>query len=379
MTVNFDFMHDEVLRSSLERDYHELELCMNVGAWKAVHVLAGSIIETMLIDYLMETDYATRKSTNLKDLSLFGIIKICREEDILSEKTSALSHVIREYRNLIHPEKTKRANETVDENGATIAYALVKMVTGEISVVRKKTFGYTAEQIATKIETDPSVLSIITHLLDNTKESEIKRLPLKIIPQKYLELENLNNEPDAEGYIPKATFNRLAKCYRLAFETASDETKRDIALEFIRVIKEESAEIVKTYKLVFFRGEDLQYFPSQEVHLVIRYLLSKSSENRSASFIENITGIGKFLSDSEVKDFIDLYVTPMIANERDNSDEIDIKKFYLDTEYWSMSSEAKKAALSRLNDWIVVLMKRDDSLAEKLTEIRDYIVLPPPP
>jgi len=353
---------------------------MKVGAWKAVHVLAGSIIETMLIDYLVETDYAARKSINLKNLKLFEIIKICQENGILSEKTSALSHVIREYRNLIHPEKTIRANETADENGATIAHALVKMVTGEISVVRKKTFGYTAEQIVTKIETDPSALSIITHLLKNTREPEIKRLLLKIIPQRYLELEDLNNQPDVEGYIPKGTFKRLANCYHLAFEVASDKTKRDIALEFIRVIKEESAEVVKTYKLVFFRGEDLQYFPSQEVHVVISYLLSQSPENRSASFIENITGIGKFLSDSEVEGFIDNIVQYFTdnSNESDNSNEINIK-YYLEREYWSMSSEAKEATLSRLNNWMDFLTKRDDdSLAEKLTEIRDYIKIEPP-
>ena len=378
--MNFDFMHDEALRSSLERDYHELELCMKAEAWKAVHVLAGSIIETILIDYLVETDYAARKSINLKNLRLIEIIKICQQEGILSEKTSALSHVIREYRNLIHPEKMIRANEAVDENGAAIAHALVKIVTGEISAVRKQTFGYTAEQIATKIETDPSVQPIITHLLKNTKEPEIKRLMLKIIPQRYLELENLNNQPDEEGFggfVPKATFKRLAKCYRLAFEAASEETKRDIAFEFIRVIKEESAEVVNTYKLVFFRGDDLHYFPSQEIHIVISYLLSNLSENPSASFIEAVAGIGNFLTPSDVENFVDGIVRYFIDNN-ENCEEIDIKR-YLDPESWSMASLAQEAAISRLDIWVDFLLEKDNNhLAKKLSEIKEFIMIEPP-
>src|SRR5690349_1691471 len=115
--ASFDFISDEKFRISLESDLGELEACMSCKAWKAVHVLAGSIIETILIDYLLEIDYEKRKNRKLANLSLYEIIEICRGDNVLSKKSADLSHAIREYRNLIHPEKARRLGETADENG----------------------------------------------------------------------------------------------------------------------------------------------------------------------------------------------------------------------------------------------------------------------
>ena len=40
----FNFMNGEDFRNSLESDYYELNECIKVNAWKAMHVLAGSIL-----------------------------------------------------------------------------------------------------------------------------------------------------------------------------------------------------------------------------------------------------------------------------------------------------------------------------------------------
>src|SRR5207249_3896980 len=271
------------------------------------------------------------------------------------------------------PEKMIRVNEVVDEDGATIACALVKIIAGEISSIRKQTFGYTAEQITTKIETDPSVLSIITHLLKQTKEPELKRLLLTVIPQRYLHLQDFNNQSDEGHYVPRATFSRLAKCYRLAFETASDEIKRAVAQEFIRAIKEESAEVIDTYKSVFFKGGDLEYFPPQEVQVIKSYLLSNLSENPSASFIDSIAGIGRFLTTSFTNSEVESFIDGIIHYAIENSEEIDVKQ-YLDTEYWLMEEDAQRDAMNRLETWVKFLLEKNDNhFAEKLKEYIEYI------
>src|SRR5258708_40113568 len=58
-----------------------------------------------------------RSSSNLSEMRLFDIINICKGEGILTNKSANLAHVIREYRNLIHPEKLRRLEETADKNG----------------------------------------------------------------------------------------------------------------------------------------------------------------------------------------------------------------------------------------------------------------------
>jgi len=53
----FDFVTEPSFRASLESDYRELIRCLEGGAWKAVHVLAGSVVEAILGDYLIGIDY----------------------------------------------------------------------------------------------------------------------------------------------------------------------------------------------------------------------------------------------------------------------------------------------------------------------------------
>jgi hypothetical protein len=122
--ATFDFITDEQLRESLQSDYQELQSA----------------------------------------------------EGILSDKAADLSSVIRGYRNLIHPGRVLRLGETVDEEGARIAEALVSLIVREIGTQHAEVYGPTAEQLLAKFESDASVLAISDHLLRDTKQGEIERL-----------------------------------------------------------------------------------------------------------------------------------------------------------------------------------------------------------
>jgi hypothetical protein len=165
--ATFDFIKGDDFRASLQKDYNELDKCMEAGAWKSVHVLAGSIIETILIDYLVASDYQKRKTIDPLKMDLHQAISACREEGVLSQRTSDLSSVVRSYRNLIHPGRIVRLGETVDESGAKIAQSLVEIIIGEITARIKKVYGYTAEQIIGKLERDSSAISICSKNVPN--------------------------------------------------------------------------------------------------------------------------------------------------------------------------------------------------------------------
>jgi hypothetical protein len=51
--ASFDYIPTPELRQSLESDYGELRRCIDINASKAVHVLAGSIVEALLTDLLV--------------------------------------------------------------------------------------------------------------------------------------------------------------------------------------------------------------------------------------------------------------------------------------------------------------------------------------
>src|SRR5688572_58721 len=122
----FDYITDPQFRASLESDYKELDSSLAAENWKSAHVLAGSIVEALLIDHIIAEGLA-KKEAALK-LDLAGAIAKCVDAKVLSQRTADLSSVIRSYRNLIHPGRSIRLNELVDADSARIALSLVGIV-----------------------------------------------------------------------------------------------------------------------------------------------------------------------------------------------------------------------------------------------------------
>lgn len=129
----FDFITNEDFRASLEADQAELLSCVEAKAWKAVHVLAGSIIEAVLLDYLIASKYQNLPPEDLLKMDLHKAIDACQAEGVLTGKTAQLSAVIKDYRNLIHPGRSVRLSEKIDENSAHIAQCLLAMILAEIA------------------------------------------------------------------------------------------------------------------------------------------------------------------------------------------------------------------------------------------------------
>jgi hypothetical protein len=92
----FEFVSGDDFRESLESDFNEISVSLKYGAWKAVHVLAGSIIEAVLSDYLIALDYESRHSRDPLTMELGPLITACRDEGILSQKLADLSSVVRQ-------------------------------------------------------------------------------------------------------------------------------------------------------------------------------------------------------------------------------------------------------------------------------------------
>lgn len=362
----FDFITNEEFRSSLEADYTEMCACLDAGAWKATHVLAGSIIEAVLIDYLVAESHVD-KATALK-LDFLKALSISLEKKIISSKTNDLCSVVREFRNLIHPGRIIRLNETITQESAQVAKSLVHIILGEVASQKKQNYGYTAEQITAKIERDSSSDAIILHLLREANPVEIERLLLHILPELYV----ASLEKD---FTPRHVRPTLIKCFRTAFRLANDDLKKKVTLKFVKVLKEEDERIVFPYGQAFFRAEDLQYLQNKDVSLVMRHLLSRLKNDADGELLDSITGIGGFLTVSDVTDFTDPLIK-LIAfhNDREIQDKA---KERLKLECFEISKETEEKLLARLNDWIKHFAKRNQNdLAELIDEIKKDIEIP---
>ncbi len=283
----FDFITNEAFRKSLESDFEELTACDKAKAWKAVHVLAGSIIEAVLIDHLSESGKTPSKDP-LK-MELAELIQFCKDEEILSQKSVDLSSVVRGYRNLIHPGRVIRLKEQVDARGASIAQALVEIIVEEVASRRRESYGYTADQIVGKISLDSSAISIIKHLLKKLNPHETERLLLKVIPDTYLRLVVIDIDN-------KQTLIHLENCFRLAFGSAAEDTKRLVALKYLSVLQEEDEFTVSIYEQILFRASDLRYFDDDSQRAIVKtHLIASMRKKLSFSLLEASEGIGPYL------------------------------------------------------------------------------------
>ncbi len=362
---NFDFVSDEKFLLSLEKDYQELTLSLKNGAWKAAHLLAGSMIEAILIDYLVATGY---KEKNPLSMSLEDVISICTQENAHSEKTEYIAYSIKSYRNLIHPDKIMRLGESVEESSAKVAQALVEIISKEVSEAKKKVYGYTAEQIINKIIKDSSTNSILHYLLKNTTELEKKRLLLEVLPQKYIE------HLEKTEYKVNDTLATISKSFYIIFNATTDQTKKMVVENFVNIIKEEGAYQVFVHQNQFFKGHFLTYLSAEDTKIVKEYLFSTLEEQVDKSILKTMEGIGEFIQIEDVKDFINPIILSTFKKTQHASVSIEDVGEFLSEEYPKMPENVKGAIRSFLNEdkWSF----RNDNDKERLTYLRNLIMLP---
>lgn len=141
--------HQERLQAFLEADIKELKACYNAKAYKATLILAGSILEAVLIDWLsdirhenyFETDYYVIGSNGMtKKADLYDYINEIREikrPDWMEEADKA--HKIRRKRNLVHAKLCLNSSEELNDDTCKMVIGYLK----EVIQTRIDSFGLT--------------------------------------------------------------------------------------------------------------------------------------------------------------------------------------------------------------------------------------------
>jgi hypothetical protein len=295
--ISFDLITDEAFRACLESDYAELNSCLQAKAWKSAHVSAGSIVEAVLIDYLLFLDSKKTAKTDPLKMDLATAISTSQKEGVISEKTAHLCSAVKDYRNLIHPGRSIRLGETIDENSASVAHALVGIVVAEVSAKKKETYGYTAEQLVAKLEADPSVTHIFRHLMEGMQGLELKRLLLKVIPPRHAKLSE-EHQKNAD------VLSALERCFQTAFEMADEPTREETARRLVSVIKKEPGEIVLWYETAFFQPAHLKYLSDSEARLVKGHIMRRPHVLESEDSLRLVQSLEEYITPEEANEFI---------------------------------------------------------------------------
>jgi hypothetical protein len=126
---DFSFVRNEKLRSVIERDFRELERLSTDTETKAAVVLAGSILEGLLVDALTvagKWDFDSACQQILSDL-----IRPARTLGIIQHDN--LSQVVKDYRHLVHPGREIRKGIRLTQEQADLAKAAVNVIIQDIS------------------------------------------------------------------------------------------------------------------------------------------------------------------------------------------------------------------------------------------------------
>lgn len=356
---NFDFIVDARFRVSLEHDLKEMELAFQSGSWKSTQVLAGSIVEALLIDYLMATNTPPRPGKDLLKLDLGEAVAVCKSEGVLTDRTADLSSVVRSYRNLIHPGRAVRLKESApSRDSASIAVSLVNMIATEIAAKRQSEFGLTGEQVLSKLERDANSLAILRHLLADCSSQQLEHLLIDLIPPRYLELEAAHIADEEELFEP-TTLARLRKAYRLVFDSAPVEVKRKAVERFIRSLREDDGGRVSAYSRAFLRATDLSVLQEKQRPIVVQHLLARMGQGMSHETLDQIRGVEKYLNPIDARPWIDPLIQAVTASSTAKNLRDATRKYFVDCG-GLIPKDTETAIDHRLAAWVSHFEERED-------------------
>lgn len=174
--MKFDFITDLDFRNILERDYEELNKCIESKSSKSVLILAGSIIEALLTDYFISFPVNDLKKQKVLKMDLYNLIELSVEQKLISKSTKDLSSVIKNYRNLIHPGREIRTSENFDFDTAVVAKSLLNIIVKEIRENYLNHLGYSANDLFNKLQYDELSQPIFEKLLNKVHKIEKSNL-----------------------------------------------------------------------------------------------------------------------------------------------------------------------------------------------------------
>jgi hypothetical protein len=138
-TSEFNFIPDTDLKTNLRVDLGSINRALSNGEWKAATVLAGSVIEALLLWALQQRHAAdvmsaaatlvTSKTLNkkpkpdLEEWALHDYTEVSAFLGIIKTDTAKQTRLAKDFRNLIHPGRAQRLGQKCDRATALSAVA----------------------------------------------------------------------------------------------------------------------------------------------------------------------------------------------------------------------------------------------------------------
>jgi hypothetical protein len=369
--LDFDYVEHAGFRSSLESDYREMKRCVELEAWKSAQVLAGSIVEGLLMDYLVSRPDANSSDEKILKLDLSDAIAKCREQKAISDRTADLCAVIRSYRNLIHPARLIRLREASPTKASCdIAVSLIELILDDIRASRRLSVGLTADQVLAKVVNDSKSAVLIKHLLADVRESQLFRLATLLLPEALARYED--DFDDVE------IIHRIRVTFRAAFEALPESRKTEVADGFAMLLRSGSDSEIDRYRRGLFRAPDIRLVSPQYREMVKDHLLTSLGPSITLEDMRSAVGIATFLSVEDAIVWTNNIIRVVVSSSMAPPVKKRMQEFVVSEHDLGSSSAAfDDAVVDRLDAAIARIAKSGDSAsAETLRGLKLEIELP---
>jgi len=148
--AGLDFIEDDDLRLALRLDITEVNQALIDGQWKAATVLAGSVVEALLLWKLKQytpeeiqtalqgasTSQRNLSKADPKELARWSLdlfIPVALEVKAISPRAAKQAELAQDFRNLIHPGRSERLRQKCNRGTALSAVASVEHLIEEFS------------------------------------------------------------------------------------------------------------------------------------------------------------------------------------------------------------------------------------------------------
>lgn len=318
MNPLFYTVRDPRLRRVLESDYAELQLALKSQMSKASLVLAGGIVEAVLINYLLVIGYEhPPKGIDPRSMQLGDLIAACEQEGALTAETATFCQVLREYRNLIHPGRSVRMEVLADDSRVKVAEQLVERVLGQVDERARRRPEWAAEAALDAIlngdRGDGDAAA--RYRLRRLSPSEAERLVVEVLPERFA-LE-LSAEPDIheDPWIEFAELSRA--CFWVGMTMVSAPAKTEAARRLMRELENDPAN-ASEWLVFFFSPDLLAVLDEEERRDCLGFVLESVEEMLHGDWhIGLLRDVGPYLSASDARQVAHILTRVMIHGPDD--------------------------------------------------------------
>jgi hypothetical protein len=428
--VSFEFISSEDLRESLEGDCVELTKAISASMWKSACILAGSIAEAVLMDYIAVVSNCNVEVENLAvgNIGLQKLIDAAIGVDVMGNEqppdagwefaqlagkgatarksgTSnslrtayVMSSAVADFRNLIHPGRELRLKEHVDENLALAARAFTLRLCSDLSKESAARYPYKAEDILEKAKRDASARTILETMLGKTRPAEITRLLDKVAPDAFQEecrrpdetLERISAYPcdydseESQGYEDMCAAAELsrkadAQVYRIAFDWGTAAQKRAGLHTIAHLLTTSESGAVVKLETELLQMTDLEYASDEDKKLIVGDVLDRvCSKETGKEILRCAAGLGQWIPADRGEEFVCALLSKKFR-PRVDSDTRAAAYRLLECEYEHMSSATQAVVFRSVAEYRNTVPSRPDRQADAkaVDELLEYWNLAP--